>query len=548
MIGTIRKHSSWLWLCIITLTIISFVWWGASPATRNGAGGAAEFGTIYGREVTRDDYLKARAEYSIWYWFRNHQWPSEDAKITQLDMNREIYWRILFARKAAELGIHVGVAETARMANSYLASLGRNHQAATMEELTSLLASKGYTVADLERTLADDIATEQLVQVKGLAGALLPPQEVSDNYDFFHQEYATEAVFFEASNYLGRVTVNPAAVGQFYTNYQAAYRQPDRIQINYVFFNVTNYLASSQAEWAKTNFEDVVTSYYAEHTEDFADEKTPEAAKAKIRTGLVRQRAMMKALQAARDFAGPVFNDGKAESLVNFAAKAGLKAYVTRPFAATESPVEFTASAQFVKEAFKLDADTPLGGPLAAADGFYVIGLAGRLPSAVPPFAEIRDRVAADYREQLAIQQAQSAGTNFYYQAMVQGAVGNTFGQVARAAGLTVATVPPFSLSTETFPDDAYASAVESIKEVAVSTPPGHIASFVPTQTGGFVLRVKAVVPADATLKAQELPEFAAQLRRERVSTAFNLWLQNESYREFRNIPLLQKEANQATR
>lgn len=548
MIGTIRKHSSWLWLCIITLTIISFVWWGASPATRNGAGGASEFGSIYGRPVTLDDYNKARAEFFIWYWFRYHQWPSDDAKMTRLDMNREIYWRILFARKAAELGIHVGVAETARMANNYLASLGRNHQAASMEELTALLGTKGFTVADLERTLANDIGTEQLVQVKGLAGSLIPPQEVSENYDFFHQEYATEAVFFDASNYLSRVSVSPAAVGQFYTNYLAAYRLPDRVQINYVFFNVTNYLAQSQAEWAKTNFEDVVTTYYAEHSEEFADEKSPETAKAKIRIGLIRQRAMGQALQAARDFAGPVFNDGKAESLVTFATKAGLKAYVTRPFAANQSPVEFAASAAFVKEAFKLDAETPLAGPLPAADGFYVIGLAARLPSAVPSFAEIRDRVTSDYREQVAIQQAQAAGTNFYYQAMVQGAVGNPFSEVARASGLTVKTIPTFSLSTESFPDDAFASAMESIKEAAVSTPPGHIASFIPTQTGGFVLRVKAVVPADAARKAQELPEFAGQLRRERVSTAFNLWLQNESYREFRNIPYLQQDAAKASR
>ena len=67
MIGTIRKHSKWLWWYHRRPTIISFIYWGAAPATRNGGGGggAGDLGSIDGRKVTPDAYLSAKAEVYI---------------------------------------------------------------------------------------------------------------------------------------------------------------------------------------------------------------------------------------------------------------------------------------------------------------------------------------------------------------------------------------------------------------------------------------------------------------------------------------------------
>ena len=41
MIGTIRKHSKWLWAVIITATIISFVYWGAGSSQVGSGSGRA---------------------------------------------------------------------------------------------------------------------------------------------------------------------------------------------------------------------------------------------------------------------------------------------------------------------------------------------------------------------------------------------------------------------------------------------------------------------------------------------------------------------------
>ena len=76
MIGTIRKHSKWLWWVIAGLTVISFLYWGAAPATRNsGIGGSAGYGSLYGHKITAQEFEDARREFYLFYWLRNHEWP-----------------------------------------------------------------------------------------------------------------------------------------------------------------------------------------------------------------------------------------------------------------------------------------------------------------------------------------------------------------------------------------------------------------------------------------------------------------------------------------
>ena len=550
MIGTIRKHSAWLWVFIIVLTIISFVWWGASPAARNGGRAAGSFGTIYGREVTQEEYKAARAEFFISYWLRNQQWPAVSAKLSEQEIQKEIYWRILFAREEEKLGIHVGSQDTAQMAANLLMNLGRNHQPLALESLLGVLRQQGFSALDLNRALSADLATEQLVQAKGLAGALVTPQEVSEAYDHDHQGYVTEGVFFEATNYLSRVAVSSAAVGQFYTNYMALYREPDRVQLNYVFFNVTNYLAHAKQEWQATNFEEVVTDVYNRQMDQFADEKTPEAAKAKIRELLIRQRAGGEALKDAREFAQPVFDQTNSAGqpdpagLLTVARQKGLTVRTTLPFSQARGPEELDVAPNFTKVAFSLNEDTPAAGPVQAADGFYVVALARRLPSAVPPLEQIQDRVVQDFRSQQALGMAQQAGTNFYFQASVLMAMSNTFAQAAVAVGAQVRTLPVFSLSTQDLPEAGDENTLEQLKQAAFSTPVGRFSSFMPAETGGFVLRVKSVQPADPVKKAEDLPEFTASIRRQRVNSAFNIWLETTSRREFRGIALLQSPSS----
>ncbi len=548
MIGTIRKHSKWLWWFIAGLTIISFIYWGAGPTARTGGGGRGigDFGKIYGHKITQEDYIEGRNEYYIFYRIHYGEWPDKNPNLSRNDLEREIYVHLLFDQKAAGLGIHISDDAAEQAAAEMLRSFGRNGQPVPMDAFVKqLLQPEGLTADDFARYVRHDLVIQQLIQTMGLPGELVTPQEAAEDYEREHREFSVQAVFFSASNYLSAVTLTPAAVAQFYTNYLAAYRLPDRVQVSYVEFNVSNYLAQAKVEWAKTNFEEVVEANYHQLGPDyFPDAKTPDAARAKIREMLIRNRALTEANRQANDFANAVFalEPAKPENLATVAKQKGLTVHLTAPFASAYGPKEFDAPPEFTKAAFELTPDEPLASPVLGPDAVYIIALVKQLPSEIPSFDQIRARVMEDYRLHEATLLAQRAGTNFYFNATIQMAAGTTFAQAAVAAGLRPQALPPFSLGTRDLPELGDRAELDQLKQAAFSTPVGHTSGFEETSDGGFVLYVQSQLPVDQAVMNAQMPQFIAQLRRAQQNDAFNEWLQIEANRELRNTPAYQPQ------
>ena len=307
MIGTIRKHSKWLWAVIITAVIISLFMF-FLPQTRTNGNASVNYGSIYGKKITQQEYLAAFNEFRLFYLFNYKNWP-EKAGVPQAEMERETYVRLLLIAKAEDLGIPVGVEAAATMASQLLHRLEGEGQAMSPEVFAAqILKPESLTMADFQNFARHDVAIQQLVQVLGQPGELVTPQETSAAYVREHQELSAQIVYFSASNFLSAVTVTPAGRGPFYTNYLADYRLPERLQLNYVEFGVSNYLAQSKAELAKTNFDAQIEEIYNEYgAKAFPDAKTPEEAKAKIRDDMIRNRALADARLVANDFAAAVF-------------------------------------------------------------------------------------------------------------------------------------------------------------------------------------------------------------------------------------------------
>lgn len=513
---------------------------GSGPGRNGGGRSSGGYGTIYGHEITAETFDAARKELYLSYWQQTGEWPDKSPSFNRDSLDQQIYVRLLLKQKANDLGVHVNEDTVESATAEMLRSIGRGQPVSLEQFVQSKLQPEGLTIADFQQSIRSSLVIQQLVQTFGLSGALVPPQEAGLLYDREHQEVSAQAVFFAASNYLAQVPVTPAAVGNFYTNINmSAYRLPDRVQVDYVAFEATNFLAQSKAEWAKTNFEEVVDADYRQYgATEFADAKTPEAAKVKIREILIQQRALTAAVQQAKDFAAELFakEPVKAENLAALAQQKGLAAHTTAPFAAASGPEEFMAPPAFTKTAFRLNADEPLAGPLVSPEAVYVIALTKQIPSAIPSLEQIRRRVTSDFQEREAVALAQRDGTNFYFNATVQLAAGNTFAKSAMAAGHVPLVLAPFSLSSAEVPEAGDHAELGQLKQAAFTTPAGHVSNFMPTAEGGFVLFVQALQPIDETKKVSELPQFLSQVRRARQSEAFNLWLQTEASRELGGI------------
>jgi hypothetical protein len=554
MIGTIRKHSKWLWLVIIAAVIISFIFWNVNPSRTGGGGSAAnDFGSIYGQKVTAAAYVGARNEIYLFHLFNYGDWPEKDPNFSKENLERQIYARLMLIRKANDLGIHVGDDAAVTAANEILHSpelvraLRSEGESVPLDAFVKqILQPEGLGAADFENFVRHNLAIEQLEQTMGLTGELITPQEAAMTYRHEYQELSAQIVFFSASNYLSQVAVTPAAVAQFYTNYLAEYRLPDRVQVSYVEFNISNYLAQAKAELAKTNLDEIVEANYNQLPPNyFPDAKTPAEAKAKIRDALIRQRALATARTQADEFATAVFNldPAKPENLATVAKQKGLAVHVTAPFDSQYGPAEFTAPDGFTKIAFGLSPDEPFSSPIVGPDGVYVIAFDRQLPSEIPPFEQIHERVTQDFQLHAATLLAQQAGTNFDVMLKIRMATGSSFTSACLAADLKPELLPPFSLSTKELPELAGRAELSQLKQAAFTATVGHASGFQETDDGGFIVFVQSQLPVDEVKMDSDLPQFTATLRRSRENEAFNQWLMREASRSLRDTPAFRRQA-----
>ena len=537
MIGTIRKHTGWLWAVIITATIISFIYWGAGQNRAGSGGGRNNLGMVYGKKISRDMYVKAKRDFYLFFFFRTGNWPDNSTQITKEQLEQGVYERILLLEKAAQLGVHVSADAVATAASERLQSLGRG-QVVTLDALVNqVLVRQGLNDVDFENYIRDDLMIEELERTASLPGGLITPQEATDAYKLDNEEVIAQAVFFHATNYLGQVKTTPEIVAQFYTNFQAEYRLPDRVQVNYVVFPASNYLAQARADWAQSNknFKDVVENNLRREGADYDGAKTPEEARTKIAAELTKQKALMFASTNANEFAAAVFklDPVKAENLTAVASEKefkdkGLLVHQTGPFDQKTGPEEVDVSGNFTKTAFALSADSPISEPVVDGDAIYILSLARTLPSTIPPLADIRTRVTQDYQDRQSTLLAQTAGAAFYPTLTNQLAAGKSFDAACLKAGYQPETLPALAMSTPSLPGLEDAATLGQIKQAAFTFGVGKTSAFEPTSTGGFILRVQSQVPLDQKKLAGDLPEFTQNLRRSRQNEAFSEWLQAE--------------------
>lgn len=547
MIGTIRRHQTWLWAVIITVTVISFVVY-FSPYQKMSRAERRTFdvGTVDGRRIGQEAFVNALQEVRLRYLINSGgRRPEEDSN---RNFEREALQWLYIIDKIDQAGIHIArdkVAEAAR--RLVLSSLqGPGGRKVPPELAERVLTESGFRPEDLERYVTHWLGVQELIAAVGVSGKLATPQEIQDFYVRERQELATEAVIFEATNYLAKVTVTADALNQFYTNQMAEYRVPERVQVSYVRFSVTNFLAKTEEAWNKTNLNEVVEDNFQRlGTNYYKDAKTPDEVRARLRQDLIRERALPDAHRQANAFASSLIDlqNPRAEDLRLFAKTNGVKVEVTEPFSADEPPKELEVQAEFVTAAFKLTPEQPLAGPIRGRDGYYVIALEKKFPEETPPLDRIRDKVVADFRAEEAKAMARQNGTAFSVMLTNGMAAGKSFDAVCAEARLRPVPLPPFSISSQELPPgtgDWFT--LNQLKQAAFTTPVGKASGFEWTAQGGFILFVKTKLPVDPARMKEELPSFAQSVRQQWQNEAFNEWLGVQFSRSVRSVLLERKE------
>jgi len=543
MFGTIRKHQTWLWAIIITLTIISFVIFFSPYNRMDGGRGSVRLGSINGQTISEEQYVQAQRDVTLQFFFMSGgRWPDQDSRQMGFDVERETYQWLMLQQKAEQLGIHPGSEVVARVARDMISNFQRAGVASPQAFLTDVLKPHGLIAADFERFVRRYLSVQQLIGTIGLAGRLVPPDDLKGFYTRERQELQTEAVILDATNYLAQVRMDPALIGRFYTNRLADFRLPERVQVRYVEFPLTNFYAAAEAELMKTNLNEVVDMNLQRMGTNYLQfGATPEEAKTKIRSELIRNRALTEARRRANEFATRLLEiePARSENLELIAGTNGLTVKVSAPFDRKDAPKDLEVGANFINAAFALGPTNDLfAGPLLGQNGAYVIAFEKSIPSEIPPYDQIQSKVEQEFKQYEAASLARAAGIDAHQKITNAVAQGKTFEAAVKEAGLSIVKLPPFSMSSRTLPDLDSRVNLNEVKQLAFSTEPGKISSFQGTADGGFILHVAAKLPVDEAKFASDLAAFKNYVRQSRQTEAFNLWFSKEAGQALRDTPI----------
>jgi hypothetical protein len=548
MFGTIRKHSTWLWVIIIVLTVISFIYWGAGPGSSldRAGGGQTTLGSINGEAITVEDFRAAQREVYLQFYLRHRDWPDRVGKRVGFDEEKETYLRLLIIRKLEELWIHPSSAAVAKTASQMLRSMNGGNPFPLDQFVKQHLAPK-LTTKDFENYLRHELGIQQLIAVTGLSGELVTPQEVRALYTRENEELSVQAVFFSASNYLAGIAVTPEALQQFYTNNMPRYRLPERLQLSYVKFLATNFWEEAGKDLNQiTNLNEQLDLMYQQRKTNIVNATlTPEEFKANILKEEQRKMALLKARKQANAFATELFDLSpvQADNLEKLAQTKGLTVEVTQPFSRVQKPTELQVGEDFAEKAFKLTAAEPFSGdPILGFDEAYVVALKAHLPSENPPYESVLDRVTENYRYQEALRAAHQAGQVFYATLTNEMAAGKGFVAICAEAKLQPVLPPAFSPSTRELPEIEQHVNLQQFKQATFTATIGKPTGFMPTREGGFIAIVLARLPLDTARMNAALTNFSHSVRQARQNEAFNDWFQAEAKRGLSAIPYFNRQ------
>lgn len=261
MMDYIRTHAqSWGVKVAFLIIIVVFVFWGVGSFSSVPAGTVV---MVNGTAITIDAFdseLKRAVEMQ-----RTFQ---PDVSVEDLERQgiraavmRDMISRILIHEEAERAGITVSGAEV-RAAIVSMQHLHDENGAFDRARYESYLANQRISAPAFEAYISSELLQEK-IRTAITAPAALTDIELNTLFDYVAERRTLEFVRFNATDYAAEITPTPEQVEATYTTYQDFWREPARIDLQY--------LALTPADIARSHTPDeaAIAAYYAENESRF---------------------------------------------------------------------------------------------------------------------------------------------------------------------------------------------------------------------------------------------------------------------------------------
>ncbi len=553
MIGTIRRHQTWLWGIIIVATIFSFVYY-LSPTSRYSGGqgyrdsSSVDLGSVNGEPITPEQLRAAQREARLFFFLRYGVWPGSEDQKKQVQHIAE--QSLVIQSLLRDYKITATTDAAARFTRQMFGvPPGQSMPLEKFNEWVQkeLMARGELSLEDFDRFARHQAAQDYLVSLFGMSGKLITSKEAEFSYRRENEPMAVEIVSFPTVRFYAATAPSEADLQDFFTKHEAEYRLPDRVRINYVVFDPSNYTAKAD-QLLGTNVDERANEFYHQQGPDtFKDESGQPLDAAAAQARIKRQMRLSVALGEARKDAGAFLNalsDGRdathpysPSDLEKLAKAKGLSVKTTEPFDEKNGCESLDLPPKALHALFSLREDAPddaeksmlyAPSPLVGRTAVYVAGLQKRIPSQLQTLAAVRDQAVKDYREAKALALARDAGEKFAGALQAGLMQGQSFDAVCAAQNVKPESLPPFALTATNVPPGLDKPSFQQMQETVFPLPSGQSSKYIATTDGGLVAYMKGRLAVDEARMRQELPGYLAHIRQQCQYAAFSEWLERQ--------------------
>ena len=506
------RHGRWIFLTLLALIIVAFVFTiGATPGCTTDRSGY-EKNLFYGIDLNSPRESEVIIEKVQLSAILNGQEIRSDEQF-----QNQLTSRIALLNFAEEIGVPSPNQETLSnyitTKDAFLGADGKFSADAYTSFVDSIESnprtSQGLVIVVLE----EDYRINQIGSVLSGPGYLLPAESISQI-----QRRATKLNLTTAelnyADFSPEITVEEAALLEYYEANKLRYEIPERIKASYAYFDLEAYVEKvpkpSEAELREhfiSNQDDFVADHEltnpAESVADGEEEMPKEAnavtfsdvREAVIRSYMVEQEARM-ANEAAQGFAYTLYRDEIKRDSVAFnelLKEANLSLTEIEPYTLAGAN-QRALSSDLLESAFKLGGNRYYSDAYAVDGGFAVLLYEGRIAPEIPEFEAVQSELANDYKTDEKRRLFNERGKALQAELKAKIAEGIDFIEAAEALGLGTASFDTFSVQEA--PRDLNRSALQQAQGMQA----GDISPMLTSGgTGIFVYVANKTVPEIAS-------------------------------------------------
>lgn len=347
----------------------------------------------------------------------------------------------------------------------------------------------GITEGDIMRVLGNDVRVEKVNKLLGGPGYVMP-SDVKQQLKHFDTSWTVATATADYAAFSPDIKPTDADLTKAFEEAGGRYDIPPRVVVSYAEFPTANFLAQVNPTEAEVRaFYDANPARFpkpaapapaapaplvapvADPAADFA------AVRPQVEAALKQEQAQRLATRAASEFAVKAHEARLKEpaSVEAFLARNNLTAQSLPPFTRAEPPAALGASPEISEQAFRLNENRVSSEAIATPAGAVVLFWKETQPSRKPLFAEVREKVAADYVENEKRKRFVELGRTAKAQIEARLKAGDAFDKAVAAAAsatgfkLETKTLPAFTLRTP--PQDLYtvSGALDRLEQGQVS-------------------------------------------------------------------------------